>query len=108
MSTPGFSVRLGTDGDVTCVAVTGEIDIATADHLRASVSLALSASHHVGELVIDLGAVTFCDSSGLQALVNARRACSEREIAMILLEPSRRVRDVIKIAGLDDYFTITP
>jgi anti-anti-sigma factor len=107
MSTPGFSVRLDIEGDVTCIVVTGEIDMATSDDLDASISLALLASH-IGELVVDLGGVTFCDSSGLQALVNAQRACSKREIAMILLGPNHTFRRAIEAAGLANYFTIKP
>jgi anti-sigma B factor antagonist len=107
MSTSGFGVRLDVDGDVACITATGEVDMATAQHLRASISLALLASH-IGEVVIDLGGVTFCDSTGVQALVNAQRSCSEREVALILLEPNPRLRRVIQIAGLSECFTIKP
>jgi anti-anti-sigma factor len=107
MSTPGFSVRLDVDGDVACIDVTGEIDMASVDYLRASVSLALSASH-ISELVVDLGAVTFCDSTGVQALVNAQRSCLEREIALILFEPNDRLCRTIELAGLGGHFTIKP
>jgi anti-sigma B factor antagonist len=107
MSTPGFSVRLDTEGDVTCISVTGEIDMATADHLRASISLAFLAGR-ISELAVDLGGVTFCDSSGLQVLLNAQRSCSEREVAMILLGPNPTLRRAIQAAGLENHFTIKP
>src|SRR5689334_7451333 len=99
MGTPGFSVRLDNRGDSACVEVTGAIDLATVDHLQESISLALTASQ-LSELLIDLGGVTFCDSTGLEVLVKAQRACSKRDVVLILRRPGDRLREIFKIAGL--------
>ena len=107
MRTPGFSVRLDTTGDTACVYVTGELDMATADHLSDCISLALKATSTT-ELGIDLGRVTFCDSAGLQALVNAQRACQKRQVGLVLHGPDDRLLEILKIAGLGSHFTIEP
>jgi anti-sigma B factor antagonist len=107
MGTPGFSVRADCTGPAVCVYVAGEVDIATADRLRDSVAAAVAAQP-ITRLVIDLSEVTFCDSSGLSALVDAHRSCQERGAALILHRPSARVRTTLTFSGLAEYFTIEP
>lgn len=53
------------DDGVVRVAVTGEVDVATADDLYQSIT---DAAESVAEVVVDLADVTFCDSSGIGAL----------------------------------------
>lgn len=105
--TSGFSVHLGTGGDGTWVHVSGEVDMATSDHLRGSIELAL-ATAGIGRLVINLAEVTFCDSMGLTVLVDALRACQGRGIELVLHGPDDRLRKTLKISGLADLFTIEP
>ncbi|MFG2084894.1 MULTISPECIES: STAS domain-containing protein [unclassified Spirillospora] len=79
-SAPGARLRVRTEprpgGRIVVVHVDGEIDNATAGLLREhALSAARSASPPL--LVLHLGPVTFCDASGLGALVaigNAVRA----------------------------------
>ena len=51
-----------------CVRVTGELDLATTEELNAQLSEILAAPRRV---VLDLGGVTFMDSSGLATIVGA-------------------------------------
>jgi anti-anti-sigma factor len=96
-----------TAAGVASVEVAGDIDMATADHLNASITEA-TAGDQVNEVVIDLAGVTFCDSTGLQTLVNAHRSCQERQIRLVLRGPDDRLRMLLKIAGLADHFTVEP
>lgn len=98
-------MRLDTAGDVACIYVAGELDLATATHLADCVALALTAIRTT-QLMLDLGGMTFCDSAGLQAMVNAQRACRKRGIGMVLRQPSDTLREILKIAGLGDHFTV--
>ena len=107
MDTQAFSVRLDASGDVACVDVAGDLDLATVGQLCSAISLALQASHFT-ELAVDLAGVTFCDSTGLEAMINAQRSCQERQVAFTLRQPDRRLREILKITGLDNYFTIEP
>jgi anti-anti-sigma factor len=54
----------------------GELDLATAGLLDAQVRQALTGG--ATQLVIDLGGVTFCDSTGIEALVKARALAAAR------------------------------
>ena len=56
------------------VRVTGELDLATATELRHRLDAVIAAG--TGDLDLDLSEVTFLDSSGLVALLEARRRCT--------------------------------
>jgi anti-sigma B factor antagonist len=86
--------------DRLVIVVIGELDLATAPLLGRQVDRALADP--LTSLAIDLSAVTFLDSSGLEALVTARRAARQREIPFTLASVSRQARTVIDLNGLND------
>jgi anti-sigma B factor antagonist len=90
-----FDVRAEQAGDTTIVAVTGEVDIATAPSLRA----ALAGVPADAPLVIDLSAVTFMDSTGLAILLEAVRARGER-VAIVCPEGPARL--LFAVSGTED------
>ena len=57
-------------------------------------------------LCIDLGDVTFCDSSGLNALLIARREAHRQGTAVHLARPSHAVTRLLEITGADKVFTV--
>lgn len=59
----------------------------------------------VSQLTIDLTEVEFCDSSGLSALLIARRKMSEHGGQVILRNVHSRVRSLLKITHIDRDFT---
>lgn len=69
-SWPGFEVQTEERPDALWLIAAGELDIAQADRVEAELDEAAAAGR---PLVVDLTAVTFCDSSGLAALLHARR-----------------------------------
>jgi anti-sigma B factor antagonist len=84
---------------VALLTVTGEHDLYTAPALREQLDRALAT----GDLIVDLSAATFVDSSVLGALLNARqRAIEEQRGFAVCLEPdsSAMVRQVFEITGL--------
>ncbi len=58
------------------------------------------------ELVIDLSAVEFCDSSGLSALLIAERKMREHSGVVKLVGLHKKVLSLIKISHLDRAFHI--
>ena len=78
----------------------GEHDLATRDRLAKLVNGLIETDDLV---VIDLSAVTFLDSSALNALVQAQRSLAEREIAFRVVSPRdqlvRRVLEITKLAA---------
>ncbi|WP_229075076.1 STAS domain-containing protein [Actinoplanes sp. DH11] len=84
----------------TCVTVTGEIDLDTADDLHTALR---SASGRAGTrtVVVDFADVTFCDSSGVAVLDEAYGTALDRRIDLRLVNPQPAVRRVLEILGMD-------
>jgi anti-anti-sigma factor len=86
------------DGTVVVCPV-GELDLAVADELRSALARAVEFAHR--GVRIDLGAVTFVDSTALAALVHAWRHAERRGIALCVVRPAPNVRRVLAITGLE-------
>ncbi len=92
------------EGEWTVLAVSGEIDIATAPSLREKLHSMLAENHM--QLIIDLDEVTFLDSTALGVLVGAlKRVRTEGgELRIVCNQP--RVRKVFEITLLDSAFDL--
>lgn len=88
---------------VAVLACRGEIDVATAPHLRESVERACELGVPV---VLDMSLVTFMDSSGISALLLAFGVVGELPNKVHIQSPSDEVRRVLSIAGLDELFLL--
>jgi anti-sigma B factor antagonist len=76
----------------------GEIDIHTCGRLERAFT------EGTGDVVLDLGEVTFIDSSGLRALLIGRDAVSNAGGEFELVNPSTVVRRLLQITGLEEKF----
>lgn len=99
-----FSVQVDAYGDTVVLAVAGEVDVATAPELWASVAGALATPP--AQLVFDVAALRFIDSSGLSVIVRTYRAMQPHGGKVLLRSPSSAVRQVLDIAGIGRIVTI--
>ncbi|MFF8868090.1 STAS domain-containing protein [Streptomyces sp. NPDC015139] len=86
--------------------ITGELDYITAPDLQ---ELITTIQLRPGQrLVLDLGGMDFCDSSGLSALIAAHNhaRAAEADIALTAV-PAHTLR-VLRIVGLDQIFSLHP
>ena len=83
----------------------GEVDLASVAVLHAAVERVRTCG--AAEVWIDLSDVEFIDSTGLSALVAARRLVVP-ERGLVLICPDGPALRVIQVAGLDRVFTIRP
>ena len=83
----------------TEVAVEGELDGEVAPRLRRVLAAAIVAGERIS---IDLGRVTFVDSSGLRAIVDARRAAAEFDVELVVVAAAPEVSRLLHLVGLDD------
>ena len=90
-------------GDSVVVHAGGEIDAETVHGFDEIVTEAARLSSH---LVIDLAQVTFVDSSGLGALIGARKSAKGRSGSMSLVSPPPMVRRLLGSTQLTDAFAI--
>jgi len=82
----------------------GDIDLATADDVVARAANLLTHHPPGVPLIVDLGEVTFLDSSGLSALVRLRRAAEAQGSQVLLRDVPQRVTVLLELAGLAEYF----
>ncbi|MFB7518120.1 STAS domain-containing protein [Streptomyces sp. NPDC056144] len=71
MTTTTFEVDENERGPWTVLSIRGELDLVTSPQIRRRVHDAVADGHR--DLVVDLSAVRFCDSSGVGVLIGARR-----------------------------------
>lgn len=87
--------------DVHVVALSGELDIGSADGLASALVKAAGST-----VVVDLSGLTFLDSRGVAALVDARdRILAAGKGDLVLTRPGGMVRTVLDITGLDAWIT---
>ena len=98
----GFGIEIITDPPaVLTVRLSGELDLAARPVVTEQVSGALAENDDVERVAVDLGDVKFCDSSGLGALLDIRRAADKLGATIVLRAPSAGVARVLDIAGID-------
>jgi anti-sigma B factor antagonist len=90
--------------EVTVVHVGGEIDVYTAPVLRDHLDEHILQGRH--RLVIDLGGVSFMDSTGLGVLVGRLKLVRVKNGTLRLVCSSERILKVFSITGLDKVFQI--
>ncbi|MDQ0798143.1 STAS domain-containing protein [Streptomyces sp. B1I3] len=95
-----------THGTRAVIALTGEFDVATAPLVRAR-ALELIASDHP-DLITDLTGVTFCDSSGLGALVGIWRCAKDAGGSLILAAVPDRLGRLLHTTGMDSLLPTYP
>ncbi|WP_328299293.1 STAS domain-containing protein [Streptomyces sp. NBC_00435] len=77
----------------------GEIDMEKAPSLRFALAEALTHASPAKAVVVDCGAITFCDSSALNALLAARRAAQETGSVIRLAAPNPQLQRLLEITG---------
>ncbi len=91
-------------GSFAIVTVVGEVDFDTAGTLADEVSTATGGG--TAHLVIDLGGVTFFDSSGVKVLVSTRKRSEQAGQSLSLVAVPRSVMRVLTVTALDKLFAI--
>lgn len=85
------------------VSVVGDVDLVSAAHLREVMEDALGRSP---DLIVDVGEMTFIDSSGLSALVHAHRHAADAGGSMTVRRPSPMLKRLLSITRLDTVLVV--
>lgn len=102
-----FSIAFERDGGTVVVRITGDVDVATAPQLETALTGLIDGQGNLS-IRVDLGAVTFIDSTGLTALVQGLRQVRARGGDLVLANPPARILRVLDIGGLTQVFTFPP
>jgi anti-sigma B factor antagonist len=104
MSDAGLHFRVEQEDFAVRLAVTGEVDLHTADSLLRAGRDQLAQSPE--RLVLDLSGVPFCDSIGLSALVALRRHSEAAGCQFTVAGAQAVVAEALAISGLEDYLGV--
>jgi stage II sporulation protein AA (anti-sigma F factor antagonist) len=85
------------------LALTGELDLDSADELEEAVREVCASD---ARLVIDLRKVTFMDSTGLRVLVVAGMLCEDKGNDLRII-PGEDIQRILEMSGLDRVLPFT-
>jgi anti-sigma B factor antagonist len=91
-------------GSLAVITMPAEIDAANADQVREA--LLSAARPDVPVLIIDMTGTTFCDSSGVHAVITAYRQAAETGTQLRLVATT--VRRIFTVIGADQLMPIYP
>jgi anti-anti-sigma factor len=98
-----FSVAVHSEGSAQVVVVRGEIDLATADAVRADLNAALERSETV---VLDLREVAFMDTQGLAVVIEAQQAAADTQTRFAIARAPDHVHRLFDMIGLTPRLTV--
>jgi anti-anti-sigma factor len=94
-------------GPITIIELGGRMVINEDDHpdvLRERVTTLVADGHRL--FGIDLGGVRQVDTTALAAVVATHLAAVRRDARLVLMRPSKHLRELFEVTGLDRVFTI--
>jgi anti-anti-sigma factor len=96
----GFSISTSDRDGRAVVIIRGELDLATAPDLEATLSELLDAGQDV---VVDLRELAFLDSTGLRVLVaaDARVEGREQQFLIVRPRPGATIEKILAISGVE-------
>ena len=100
----GSDGRISIDTIDTNFTVGGELDASTSPLLASAFA---DAPVGAEQFVVDLGAVTFIDSSGLRVLIAFNDRVTADGGTVIVSNPSSSVRRLLQITGLESMFGLS-
>jgi anti-sigma B factor antagonist len=102
-----FTATSGLHGTTLVVRASGELDYCHTSVLRAELGRAWEALRSP-TLILDLSALTFCDSSGIGELLQARHHGLEEGVRLILTGVQGNLARRLNLAGLTQVFEVFP
>ena len=95
-----FTVQLQPRSDVALIAVSGELDIASAPELEQALD---QIRPELTKLVIvDLRELDFMDSTGLSIIVRAHQRLAESDCELTLIKGQPQVQRLLDLTGVAD------
>jgi anti-sigma B factor antagonist len=102
MTEAGYRVRRV--GEQAVITMAAEIDVTNADEIRQA--LLAAASDSAAVLIIDMSGTTFCDSAGVQAIIDARNKATATRTQLRLVATA--VLRILTLTGVDQLIPIYP
>ncbi len=100
-----FDIRIDRSARHNVVQLIGELDLGSCDLMRQAVA---DDALWDAPVILDLSALTFCDSSGLRELLDLHRRAAARQATLRLTGVSVEVHRVFELTGTLAYFELYP
>ena len=104
MSDHVMKVVIDRQQDMVIIRPEGDIDLATSPTLRTQLREIVDEA--TDQIIVDLKAVPYMDSSGVATLVELLQSCRQKGLDLTLCQLGDRVLSVFQIARLDGVFKI--
>lgn len=103
-----MSLQLSTEqrGNVAVVGITGGVDLYSSPQLRKEILKLVNARD--ARLLVDLGKVTYMDSSGLATLIEGLQHINRNNGRMAVTGLRDAVKEIFELTRLDTVFSIYP
>lgn len=95
--------RTKEEGGYAVLELEGDVDLSCSPEARKQILQHLNAGH---DLLVDLSAVSYIDSSGVASLVEGYQTAKKRELRFGLVGVSIAAMSVLQLARLDRVFPI--
>jgi anti-sigma B factor antagonist len=90
---------------LSVVSAAGELDLLTAPELY---QLGAGAIEQQPTLILEMSGVTFCDSSGFNALLRLRRRALDEGGQLVLAAPPEQVQRLLALTGAEGAIPVHP
>jgi anti-sigma B factor antagonist len=95
-----FTVQLQPRSDAALIAVSGELDIASAPELEQAFDQIRPESTKL--VIVDLRELDFMDSTGLSIIVRAHQRLAESDCELTLIKGQPQVQRLLDLTGVAD------
>ena len=99
-----FRLEVRNQGRATVIAVSGELDLASSPALQEELERAIGSDATV--IVLDLGRLSFMDSTGLHVLVKAHQRAHEAGRRFVVTKGGEQVQRLLDLTGVTDLMEI--
>lgn len=89
--------------DRTRITIAGELDALSAPEVHTAIAAAAA-----GDVELDLGAVTFIDSSGLAAVIEGHMRLAPQHRRLVLVDRSPIVQRLLDLSGVSTQLDLDP
>lgn len=105
MNQSNLDINVGMDGDIIVMKLTGDLVASTAEQLKAQVSK-MTEKNFV-YILIEMGKVSFMDSSGLGACMAVHKMMAEKGGMVVFSRPSEPVSKVFRLTRADKKLSVS-
>jgi anti-sigma B factor antagonist len=104
---PAFRYEVSDHDGTVVVSLEGELDMSATFELEPALER-LAAHEDTRTLVLDMGGVTFMDSSALGLVLSTEERSQAEDVRLVVAAPSRAVQRVLEVTGAGETLSIDP